>query len=169
MNETGRTREMAAGGSNFIIEKEVFQLYIAHACINILKMIFVAYYTVFKRFANKTFSTKEDYEGFAATMEKDDVKKKLAECDPEVERVRSCHRNDLENIPAFLVVGLLYALTNPGVDAVSLHFRVFTLCRIIHTMSYLLPLPQPSRFLGFSVGTLSMVSMAIQTLLMGKL
>ncbi|GBP78287.1 Microsomal glutathione S-transferase 1 [Eumeta japonica] len=33
--------------------------------------------------------------------------------DPDVERVRRAHLNDLENIPAFWVLGALYASTAP--------------------------------------------------------
>ncbi|KAJ8038275.1 Microsomal glutathione S-transferase 1 [Holothuria leucospilota] len=128
----------------------------------------VSIFLVFNRHV-QVFLTKEDYVGFSGDLELDDIRRRLSVKDPEIERIRSCHRNDMENIPAFLAVGLLYVITNPREDLVSLHFRIFTLSRIVHTIAYLLPLPQPSRFLGFLIGTLSIVSMAVQTLISGKL
>ncbi|XP_073505359.1 microsomal glutathione S-transferase 1 [Phyllobates terribilis] len=75
-----------------------------------------------------------------------------------------CHLNDLENVVPFVGVGLLYALSNPDLYSALLHFRVFAASRVLHTISYLIPLPQPSRALTFFVGYLVTVSMAVSTL-----
>ena len=80
-----------------------------------------------------------------------------------------CHRNDLENIPVFLVIGLLYVLTGPSLTTATWHFRVFVASRFFHTVAYLTPLPQPSRFLGFLVGAATNVSMAVQVIMNGQL
>ncbi|PIK36469.1 hypothetical protein BSL78_26711, partial [Apostichopus japonicus] len=52
-----------------------------------------------------------------------------------------CHLNDLENIPVFLVIGLLYVAINPVASTAILHYRIFTAARFIHNVAYLLPLP----------------------------
>lgn len=75
-----------------------------------------------------------------------------------------CHQNDLENIVPFLVVGLLYALTGPDLSTALLHFRVFVGSRIIHTVTYVMALPQPSRGLAFGVGLIATLSMAYRVL-----
>ena len=75
-----------------------------------------------------------------------------------------CHRNDLENITPFLIIGLLYIFTGPSAFAATWHYRLFVGSRFIHTIAYLLPLPQPSRALGFFVGVGVTVSMAVQVL-----
>lgn len=75
-----------------------------------------------------------------------------------------CHSNDLENIPPFLIIGLLYVLTGPSVFAATWHFRIFAASRILHTIAYLTPLPSPSRSLCFAVGFGATLSMAFQVL-----
>ncbi len=73
--------------------------------------------------------------------------------------------NDLENIPAFLLLGPLYVLAGPAATSALWHFRVFTLARFGHFFAYLIPLPMPSRSVFFSVGFFTMISMAVQILL----
>jgi uncharacterized MAPEG superfamily protein len=78
------------------------------------------------------------------------------------------HLNDLENIPAFLLLGFIYILTNPAPGVAIWHFRIYAFTRILHTIAYQVPLPQPSRFLAFMPGMIVNLSMAVQILLMGK-
>ena len=57
--------------------------------------------------------------------------------DPDVERIRRNHLNDLENIVPFVLVGLLYVGTNPDRDVALWHFRIFLASRVLHTITYL--------------------------------
>lgn len=75
-----------------------------------------------------------------------------------------CHQNDLENILPFVLIGLLYALTEPDLAVALLHFRIFAASRIFHTVAYLAVLPQPSRALSWVVGVLVTLSMAYRLL-----
>ncbi len=75
-----------------------------------------------------------------------------------------CHLNDLENIVPFVVIGLLYALTGPDLSTALLHFRVFVGSRFIHTVAYVMALPQPTRGLAFGVGLFTTFSMAYRVL-----
>ena len=75
------------------------------------------------------------------------------------------HLNDLENIPAFLFLGVLYVLTNPSQFAAVWHFRVFVCSRFFHTVAYQAPLPQPARALSFGAGLAVCASMAVQILM----
>jgi glutathione S-transferase len=75
------------------------------------------------------------------------------------------HLNDLENVIPFVLFGFLYTMTNPSLGAALLHFRVFTASRILHTISYQLPLRQPFRGLSFIAGFVVTTSMAIQVLM----
>lgn len=75
-----------------------------------------------------------------------------------------CHQNDLENIVPFVVIGLLYSLTGPDLSSALLHFRVFVGSRFIHTVAYVMALPQPSRGLFFGVGFCATMSMAYRVL-----
>ena len=47
------------------------------------------------------------------------------------------HLNDMENIPVFLFLGLLYVATNPTPSVALWHFRIFTHCT--HLAHILLP------------------------------
>jgi glutathione S-transferase len=72
--------------------------------------------------------------------------------------------NDLENVIPFVLIGLLYVATSPPLASALLHFRLFVGSRLLHTVVYLVPIPQPSRALTFFVGVGATVSMAYNTL-----
>ncbi|KAJ7987982.1 hypothetical protein DPEC_G00318900 [Dallia pectoralis] len=128
-----------------VTESEVFLAFSTYATIVILKMMLMSPITSYFRFTRKSFANNEDT-GMAKSPEQ---KKKMLVANPDVERVRRCHQNDLENIVPFVVIGLLYALTGPELSSALLHFRVFVGSRLCHTVAYLLPLPQPSRALSW--------------------
>lgn len=72
--------------------------------------------------------------------------------DPQVERVRRGHLNDLENVIPFLITGLLYVLTNPAAGLATLLFRIAAISRIAHTIVYaVVVVPQPARAVAFFV------------------
>ena len=61
------------------------------------------------------------------------------------------HRNDLENIPLFLIVVVLYSFSNlPAIRAIWC-LRIFTAARILYTIAYLNAVTKP-RGIGFLVG-----------------
>ncbi|XP_022081054.1 microsomal glutathione S-transferase 1-like [Acanthaster planci] len=140
-------------------DNPVFKQYATYAAVVTLKMMFLSAWTAKHRISQRVFINSEDTPGKPQYVRRDDS----------VERVRRCHRNDLENIPPFLVLGLLYVLTGPSVSAASWHFRIFAASRFLHTVAYLTPLPQPSRALGFTVGLIINVSMAVQVIMSGQL
>ena len=74
------------------------------------------------------------------------------------------HLNDLENIPPFLFLGLLYVLIKPTPFAAIWHFRAFAISRILHTICYQWAVPQPSRALCFAAGLGVCVSMAVHVI-----
>ncbi|XP_066291822.1 microsomal glutathione S-transferase 1-like isoform X1 [Branchiostoma lanceolatum] len=149
---------MASAGLSF--ENPVFAAYAAYASLVTLKMFFVVGYTARTRWRVMVFANPEDVKGNKGAVARLDH--------PDVERVRRLHRNDLENIPAFLAVGLLYVLTGPSPGVALWHFRVFTAARCLHTVSYLAAV-QPWRALGFIAGILTTTSMAVQVLMAGAL
>ncbi|XP_029902159.1 microsomal glutathione S-transferase 1-like [Myripristis murdjan] len=142
-----------------MIDSEVFLAFSTYATIVMLKMMLMAPMTTYFRLTRKVFANLEDTKLVSSTEDK-----KFIRVDPEVERVRRCHLNDLENIVPFVVVGLLYALTGPDLSSALLHFRVFAASRICHTIAYVGALPQPSRGLSCIVGGVVTVSMAYRVL-----
>lgn len=75
------------------------------------------------------------------------------------------HRNDMENIFPFLFLGAIYSLLNPSPAVARIHFFIFCVGRIIHTIAYLLRLKAPTRSVAYSVAQLPCFSMALQILL----
>ncbi|KAG9335181.1 hypothetical protein JZ751_005530 [Albula glossodonta] len=143
-----------------MIDSEVFMAFTTYATIVTLKMMFMSPLTAYFRLTRKAFSNPEDCRSGKTAEEK----KKMLRSDPDVERVRRCHLNDLENIIPFIVIGLLYSLTGPDLHTAVLHFRIFVGARFFHTLAYVVPLPQPSRGLSWIVGVVTTLSMAYRIL-----
>ncbi|NWR65777.1 MGST1 transferase, partial [Bucorvus abyssinicus] len=143
-----------------LIDNEVFQAYATYATVVLLKMMIMSLVTAYFRVTRKAFANPED----TASFGKGETAKKYLRTDPDVERVRRNHLNDLENIVPFLGIGLLYALSSPELSTALLHFRIFAAARIFHTFAYLIPLPQPSRGLSWAAGYLVTILMAYRVL-----
>lgn len=122
-------------------------------CVLVLKMTAVGLVTTAHRMRRRRFATAEDLALFpgASTERHDDV-----------ERARRAHRNDLENIPPFLLVALFFALTRPSATAAGVYFWGFTAARIAHSVFYLRS-AQPFRTLSYTIGWLALVAMTIHT------
>ncbi|NXW89305.1 MGST1 transferase, partial [Alopecoenas beccarii] len=143
-----------------LIDNEVFWAYATYTTIVLLKMMLMSPVTAYFRITRKAFANPED----TTSLGKGESAKKFLRTDPDVERVRRSHLNDLENIVPFLGIGLLYALCGPELSTALLHFRIFAGARILHTFAYLIPLPQPSRGLSWAVGYAVTISMAYKVL-----
>ncbi|KPJ13603.1 Microsomal glutathione S-transferase 1 [Papilio machaon] len=125
------------------VTNPLIQVYIIHSAVLALKLIAVSSMTGYTRLTRRVFANPEDVKNFRGVVKLDD---------PVVERTRRAHMNDLENIPAFWILGALYVTTGPGIGWTTLLFRVFTVCRIIHTVVYVLPVvPQPSRAIAYGI------------------
>merc|ERR1711935_533848 len=72
--------------------------------------------------------------------------------------------NDLENIPMFLILALLYVSTNPDPDMAKYHFIGFTVARVGFSISYLCSFS--FRGLFFIGGLGSLLSMTVRMLLL---
>jgi len=140
----------------FTLSNPVFSNYAFYGAVVLVKMFGMSTLTAVKRIANGIFANPEDVRAFGS--------KKVIFDNEGVERVRRNHLNDLENIPAFLLIGLLYVATNPTPNIALWHFRVFAIARILHTFFYQFAIPQPTRALSFFVGWAACASMAYQVL-----
>lgn len=86
--------------------------------------------------------------------------------DPDVERVRRAHQNDLENVLPFFIMGFLYMFTNPSVMLATNLFRAVAIARIAHTLVYaVVVVPQPARGISWMVGFFATGFMAVKTIL----
>nr|XP_016992621.2 microsomal glutathione S-transferase 1 [Drosophila takahashii] len=126
----------------FTLENRVFCCYLFWATVLVAKMLLMSLLTAVQRFRYKVFPNQEDL--FFKNLE-------VQFNDPNVERVRRAHRNDMENILPYFIMSLIYISTNPNAVVACNLFRVASVARIIHTLVYAVyPVPQPSRILAFA-------------------
>ncbi|XP_010719181.1 prostaglandin E synthase isoform X1 [Meleagris gallopavo] len=147
----------AKAGAPTMMGNTVFLSFTFYSTILILKMYVVAIITGQVRLRKKAFANPEDAlrnGGLQYYRE-----------DPDVERCRRAHRNDMENIFPFLFLGAVYSLLDPSPAVARIHFFIFCAGRIMHTVAYLLKLRAPTRSVAYSVAQLPCFSMALQILL----
>merc|ERR1711997_487102 len=123
------------------VDQDLFSAYAFYAGVVTVKMLIMSFLTARQRFANGVFISSEDIKG---TPYKTGINEN-------VERVRRAHQNDIENILPFLILGFLYIFTNPAYSTALLFFRLFVGARILHTIVYLMVIPQPARALCFFI------------------
>ena len=138
-----------------LLANPALRLFAIVSLILVLKMAAVGVYTSTLRIGRKVFATPEDYalQGMQAK----------AVSDPDIERIRRAHQNDLENILPFFVVGFFFALTHPPLLAAEIFFIGFALARILHSVSYIRSM-QPHRTIAFTAGSLLSGVMLVWTL-----
>ena len=132
-----------------------FRTYAVCAAVLALKMILSAVYTSICRVRSRGFVNPEDaaaFGGAAAEVEH-----------PAVAHALRIQRNDLENIPAFFAIGLLYVLLGASPFGATVYLWTFTIARVLHTLAYMARL-QPWRALCYFVGVACMIGMIVQVL-----
>ncbi|XP_015836906.1 microsomal glutathione S-transferase 1 [Tribolium castaneum] len=140
-----------------VTENPVFRSYMFYTAILTLKMMFMSLLTIRQRVMHNSFVSEED------AMY---LKGMVSRTNEHVERVRRGHRNDMENIYLFFVIGFAYTWTDPSPFFANLLFFIFTVSRLIHTCVYtVVIMPQPIRGRAWLVGFLVTGYMAIRTLL----
>jgi len=141
------------------LENEVFASFVFYGALLMLKMLLMAPLTAVFRFKNKSFGNAED----VGTKDPEKIKRALVPND-DVERVRRAHRNDMENILPFMLLGLLYCAVGPDASTAIMHFKVFFYARVLHSIVYVGAL-QPWRALCWFVGMVTSVSMIYQIIM----
>ncbi|XP_056314018.1 prostaglandin E synthase [Danio aesculapii] len=131
--------------------------FIFYSTLLILKMYIIAIITGQVRLRKKAFANPEDAERHGGVQ--------FCRTDPYVERCKRAHQNDMENILPFLFLGAVYSMTSPSYAVAQLHFLVFFLCRVLHSVAYLLALKAPTRSLAYVIAQVPCISMAIQILM----
>jgi uncharacterized MAPEG superfamily protein len=77
-----------------------------------------------------------------------------------VDRSRRMHRNDLENLPAFIAIGLLFVLVAPPLWLAQVLFYGFVLARAAHAWAYGTAQSHEVRSTFYTVGSLIVIYMA---------
>ena len=83
---------------------------------------------------------------------------------PATLRAKRAHGNDVENIPGFLLLALLFTLSGCSASAGWAYFGVYFVARTLHRIVYLNAV-QPLRTVAFFVGQLAQLGIAVQLLM----
>jgi uncharacterized MAPEG superfamily protein len=128
----------------------LLRIYALTAIVLALKMTAISIAQGRARTAAKVFVIPEDAKLFGGTVATEET--------PAVRRASKAWLNDLENIPIFLILALIYAIAGLSTTAFLIYCVVFTLARILHTIFYLRA-AQPARTIAYTIG--AVVSLAL--------
>ncbi|XP_042365355.1 prostaglandin E synthase [Plectropomus leopardus] len=140
-----------------MMRNEVFSCFAFYGVLLVIKMYVIAIITGQVRLRKKAFANPEDalrHGGLQYHRE-----------DPYVERCRRAHINDIENILPFFFLGAIYCMIGPSLAVARLHFLVFFMGRVLHSVAYLLALRAPTRSLAYIIAQIPCFSMALQILM----
>ncbi|GAB0094414.1 Glutathione transferase [Sergentomyia squamirostris] len=147
---------MAEWQEIFSSENDLFRVYAFWSVVLIVKMFAMVFITAYYRRKTGTMSNPED---ISVAPPGSSIKFD----DPDVERARRSHRNDMENIYPYILLGFAYLLTDPTPWFAALLFRAGAITRIWYTISY--TILQSSRAIGYTPCLFISIYMAIQVLL----
>ncbi len=144
------------------LDNPVFAAYVIAAALMVLKIMGQGWMTVYRMMHVKGgFASPEDLQPGAINKEP-----RPGQLDPDdyVERSRRIHRNDLENIPAFLVAGLLFVAVDPGLLLAQVLFYGFVAARLCHFLAYATKRSHEVRATFYTIGSLIVIFMALYVL-----
>lgn len=130
----------------------VFQAYIASVVVLSLNVLGLASATAVTRTSAAEVINPEDKRlNASATVVYD-------EGSDGTQRHRRAHRNALENIPIFMITGLLLVMVGTSLTVAASIFGVFTVARILHSICYVKGI-QPFRTVAFAIGVTAQVTL----------
>lgn len=138
-----------------LMNDPAFRTYAVCAAILAVKMLLTGNYTSMMRMRHKAFVNDEDAANFGG---------KASELEhPAVAHALRIQRNDLENIPLFFAIGLVFVLGGASASAAWWYCWTFTIARLLHWVAYLNHL-QPWRAICYFLGYACILGMAVQIL-----
>jgi glutathione S-transferase len=146
----------------FTLSNPVFVTYVIAASIMVLKIMLQGWITVVRMMSKGAgFVSPEDAKAGLANPK---PRAGQLDANDDVERSRRIHRNDLENIPAFLAVGLLFVAIGPPLAAAQWLMYGFVAARLMHTVAYSTAQSHEVRATFYTVGSLIVIAMAVWVL-----
>jgi len=147
------------------LNNPVFVTYAIAASLMVLKIMLQGWITVVRMMSNQGgFVNPEDAKAGPANPK---PRQGQLDLNDDVDRSRRIHRNDLENIPAFLVIGLLFVLIGPPRAAAQWLMYGFVVTRLLHTIAYSTAQSHEVRATFYSIGSLIVIAMAVWVLAIG--
>ena len=145
-----------------IFDNPVFATYIITAAILVLKVMGQGWMTVFRMLKSKSgLASPEDLQKGLFNNSPDPAQ---LEINDYVDRSRRMHRNDLENIPAFWAVGLLFVAIGPELWLAQVLMYGFIAARIAHFFAYTTKQSHEVRATFYTIGSLIVIYMALHVL-----
>ncbi|XP_074608473.1 microsomal glutathione S-transferase 1-like [Acropora palmata] len=137
------------------VDERLFYAFIFYGSILLLKTFFMALLISRQRLKNGVLPSPEDYG--------DKLQGKPFPTNEDVDRARRAHQNDLENIPIFLLIALLYTLLNLSPVRGIWCLRIFTAARFLHSIAYFNSVSKP-RGLGFGIGSVCLAILGVSVM-----
>jgi glutathione S-transferase len=145
-----------------VMENPVFVAYAIASALMVLKIMGQGWITVV--LMTRTDAGLVSPEDLRKTPFNKNPRPEQLEPHPDVERSRRMHRNDLENIPAFLACGLLFVTVEPPFWLATLLFGAFVLARLAHTVAYSTAQNHEVRAVFYSIGSITVIVLAVWVL-----
>ncbi len=144
------------------MENPVFVTYMIAAALMVLKIMGQGWMTVYRMLKiDAGMASPEDLQ--TGLINKNPRPEQL-EVNDYVDRSRRMHRNDLENIPAFLACGLLFVAAGPSALLASILMYTFVAARLTHTLAYATKQSHEIRATLYTIGSVVVVVMAVYVL-----
>jgi glutathione S-transferase len=144
------------------LQNPLFATYVVAATLMILKAVAMSWLTVVRMMQAKGgFRAPEDLRKTPLNPEPDPAQLAPNES---VERIRRIQMNDLENLPYFLVTGLLFVLTEPSLLLAQWLLYGYVASRFLHFAAYLTAQIHDVRATLWTVGSLILIYMTGATL-----
>jgi glutathione S-transferase len=144
------------------MENPVFVTYVIAAAIMILKLMGQGWMTVFRML--KTDTGLASPEDLRVGLINRNPRPEQLELNDYVDRSRRMHRNDLENIPAFLACGLLFVVAAPSYLLANILMYSFVGARLAHTLAYATKQSHEVRATFYTIGSVAVMVMAVYVL-----
>jgi glutathione S-transferase len=143
-------------------ENPVFVTYMITAAIMVLKIMGQGWMTVYRMLkSNSGLASPEDLQ--VGLINKAPSPEQL-EINDYVDRSRRMHRNDLENIPAFLACGLIFVAAGPPLVLANILMYTFVVARLAHTLAYARKQTHEVRATLYTIGSMVVMIMAVYVL-----
>lgn len=144
------------------MDNPVFVTYMIAAAIMILKIMGQGWITVYRML--KSVSGLASPEDLRPGLINRNPRPEQLELNDYVDRSRRMHRNDLENIPAFLAVGLLFVAAAPSILLANILMYTFVGARLLHTLAYATKRSHEVRATLYTIGSVVVIFMALYVL-----
>ena len=144
------------------MDNPIFITYMIAAALMILKIMGQGWMTVYRML--KSDSGLASPEDLQAGLINRNPRPEQLELNDYVDRSRRMHRNDLENIPAFLACGLLFVIAGPSLLLANILMYSFVGARLIHALAYATKQSHEIRATFYTIGSVVVVIMAIYVL-----